>query len=227
MISDDTSKLFGGDDRSVLRMRQGTILTWDPETGTNTVEVAGGILTNVPIQNTGEAISLKPGHVVNLNGQGNTWWIVGRITTPGSADFASASVAFDGAYGFTTNFAITTTRVTKVTATLDVPAWADEAVVSCVVNVSLRNPGATATYVDAYAAIDGVNGVGQRSGFAPLGNAQFQDAGSIMVGAQSVITSPGSTILCEGSLQTITTNWATSADQMIGISATAIYRSTV
>ena len=224
MISDNLAPLFDKGAPGV-RFRQGTVLTWDAETGANTIDLAGGTLTNVPILNTGEAIALRAGHVVGLLGQGSAWFIVGRITMPGDPGFASASVAFAGNFASSTSFPITTTRTPKATVTLNAPAWADEAVVYATASASLGNPNATASLVDCYAVIDGAVGVAGRVGMAPVGAANFQDAGSLMSHCQQVFN-PGATITCTADLQLVGgATWGTST-QFVGISAIAIYRST-
>jgi hypothetical protein len=218
-----------------LRFRQGTILTWDPETGHNTVDVGGSVLTDVPIQNTGEAISLKAGHVVNLNGQGNTWWIVGRITPPGDPNFASASVAFGGAGVSATNYSVTTTHSVKASTSITVPSWVDEVVMLATANATIANTFAGAFYVTMQLFCDGHDGGGNLGG----GGAQFgvgptgggggsaNDLNSAACSAQRIITNPGATL--DLTLQiwntggTIPANPATLAH----IDAIAIFRSTV
>ena len=116
LVTDDTAPLFDQAGPGV-RFRQGTITAWNAATGQNTVDVANGTLTDVPILNTGEAIALKAGHVVGLLGQGMTWFIIGRITPASdeaavmvvgtctlinprpAADFASCAVFIDGVSG--------------------------------------------------------------------------------------------------------------------------------
>lgn len=224
MISDNLAPLFGGGQPGV-RFRQGTVLTWNADTGANTIDLAGGTLTNVPILNTGEAIALKAGHVVGLLGQGSAWFIVGRITMPGDPGFASASVAFDGDFASSTSFGISATRLPKATVTLQAPAWADEAVVYATASAALGNPNISASLVDCYAIINGVVGVAGRSGMAPVGAANYQDAGSPMSHCQAIFN-PGATITCTADLQLVGgATWGTST-QFVGISAIAIYRST-
>ena len=226
MISSDISTLFTKDAPGV-RFRQATILTWNPSNGNNTVDLAGGTLTNVGMMNIGEAISLKPGHVVGMLGQGSAWFIIGRITLPGDPNFASASVAFDGDFGFVTNFAITTTRTTKATVTLQVPTWADEALVFMNASAVLVNPNAANALVDLYAAIDTNTGVVGRGRFSSSAVVDYSDSNTLVSHSQAVLSSPGATIACKADLQVVGgANWATSANQSIGISATAIYRST-
>lgn len=227
MITDDLSTLFGQTGPGV-RFRQGTILEWDSESGANSVDLAGGTLTNVPILNTGEAIALKAGHVVGLLGQGTSWFIIGRVTPPGSPDFAGSSVAFDGAFALVQTFGITSSRVTKAVATLAVPSWADQALVWVTASAILGNVNASATLVDLYAGVDLSTGIAGRAPFAPLGAANYADTGTVVSHCQAVINNPGPTIACKADLQIVLgSNWASSANQYAGISATAIYRSTV
>lgn len=226
MITDNLAPLFAAGQPGV-RFRQGTVTAWDASTGANTIDLAGGTLTNVPILNTGEAIALKAGHVVGLLGQGSAWFIVGRITLPGDPNFASASVSFAGNFASSTSFAITGSRLPKATVTLNAPAWADEAVVYATASAALGNPTASAALIDIYAVINGAVGVAGRSGMAPAGAANFQDAGSLMSHCQQVFN-PGATITCTADLQRVTPggpDWGTST-QFVGISAIAIYRST-
>lgn len=129
MITDNLASLFDPGQPGV-RFRQGTIVSWNPATGENTVDVAGGTLTNVSVLNTGEAVALKAGHVVGLLGQGSAWFIIGRVTPPGDPNFAAASVAFGSAGAQVFGFALSTSMTVKAQSNeLVVPSWADEAIV--------------------------------------------------------------------------------------------------
>lgn len=70
--------------------RKGTILTWNPNDATNTVQVDGAVFTNLPILNTDEALLLGSGSTVAIIDLGTTWAILGRLTIPGTADAATA-----------------------------------------------------------------------------------------------------------------------------------------
>lgn len=153
MITDNLAPLFD-QGPSGARIRQGTILTWNAETGANTVDLAGGTLVNVPILNTGEAIALKAGHVVGLLGQGSTWFILGRVTVPGDPQFASASVAFDTLLESAGNFSVGTSFATVVSGTINVPSWADEALVTISFNCALYNSSAGTTTTQLKTIID-------------------------------------------------------------------------
>jgi hypothetical protein len=90
---DDLTPLFGDDPAEPGRgmtYRQGTILTWDPATLENTVQVGGGLLTDLPILGLGEAASYAVGDVVGIMAVGSTWAIIGQLVIPGSAQAESA-----------------------------------------------------------------------------------------------------------------------------------------
>ncbi|WP_213452901.1 hypothetical protein [Rhizomonospora bruguierae] len=65
-------------------------MEWDPLTARNMIMVRGATLTDVPILNTNEAVSLTPGAVVGLLASGRNWFILGRVTVPGTPAAASA-----------------------------------------------------------------------------------------------------------------------------------------
>lgn len=222
-ISDDLSTLFNND-RAGVRFRQGTILSWDQNTGANAVDVAGSTLTNLPILNTGEAIALRAGFVVGLLGQDGTWFIIGRITPPGDPSFAGASVAFAGIHASATNFSLSTSAANKVTASIPVPSWADEAVVQLTSTVSVFNGGATGSYTVFQPFIDGNGGGGGGFGLAPVAHTSFNDSNSTGLAYQRVLTSLGATIsLAVTGLSTPAL--AAVANNTIILDGTAIFRS--
>ncbi|MFI6759357.1 hypothetical protein ACIBF5_09475 [Micromonospora sp. NPDC050417] len=66
------------------------IVAWNRITCANTVAVAGGTLTNLPILNSTEALLLQPGSVVSLITWQGSWAILGRLVIPGTPEAASA-----------------------------------------------------------------------------------------------------------------------------------------
>ncbi|TCC26719.1 hypothetical protein [Kribbella speibonae] len=225
MISDDLSTLFGAPAAGV-RHRQGTVLTWDPDDGSNTIDVGGGTLTNVKVLSTGEAIALKAGHVVSLLGQGGSWWILGRVAGFGDPDFAGSSVAFETVASQASNFALTT-GFTEITSTsLNVPAWADEALVSVSVSASIHNPRAVEDFAYLYAAISGLTSGSSFSGFAATGVVTSYDSLSHTHTA-TVSTSGPSTIAVSGYMLAQGAAWSATSTNRIYLAASGIYRSTV
>jgi hypothetical protein len=224
VITDDISTLFDTGAPGV-RFRQGTILTWNAETGSNTIDLAGGALTDVPVLNTSEATALKQGHVVGMLGQGSSWFIIGRITPPNDPNFAAASVAFAGAGASATNFGLSTSAANIITDTMAVPSWADEAIVLATGNCQLTNPTAVIDFATIRVTIDGVGGGGSQVGFSPLGNASGNYVGSMAVSAQRLISSPGSTITVATQLNAQTAPWGVQASNRANIDAIAVFRS--
>lgn len=224
MITDNLATLFDSGQPGV-RFRQGTILSWDANTGSNTVDMGGGTLTNVPILNTGEAIALKAGHIVGLLGQGSAWFIVGRVTPPNDPNFASASVSFGGNGVSTTNFTVPTTPTTRASLTIPTPAWADEAVVLVTANASLYNNQASIQFASLQVLIDGVQGGAATSGFAPAGNASGAYYQSMTASAQRVITPGASIALAAQVWNQGSTAWAADTTQQCNLDAIAVFRS--
>lgn len=225
-ITDNLAPLFDTGQPGV-RFRQGTILTWDTNTGANTIDLAGGTLTNVPILNTGEAIALKAGHIVGMLGQGGTWWIIGRVTPPLDPSFAGASVAFAYQFNNTTNFAITAspTFSTVATAVLAVPTWADEALVQVMATFSLRNTRPGADWANGRAAINGTAFAQSISGFAANAAADNGDYDNLTCLATQVVSSPGATITCTAQVATGVAGWGADPNNFCSIAASAVYRS--
>lgn len=78
-----------------MAFRQGTVITFDQATLANTVSVGGTVLTDLAVLGVGEATLLVPGSVVGVinisaTGGANTWAILGRLVTPGSAQAIDA-----------------------------------------------------------------------------------------------------------------------------------------
>src|SRR5690242_8706771 len=112
-----------------LGFHSGTVLAWDTNTGANSVQVAGAVLADVPILNTSEAIKLEAGDVVGLLRFRSTYFILGRVTVPGTDAFGSSSVDFDAQGDTATGFALSTSPASKVSRSFTVPEWARRALV--------------------------------------------------------------------------------------------------
>lgn len=91
--SDDLTPALIGEPRQAVGFRQGKVVAWNRITAENTVDVGGAQLSDVPILNTTEASQLAAGDTVALLTFGSTWWILGRVTIPGTPQAASALAA--------------------------------------------------------------------------------------------------------------------------------------
>lgn len=63
-----------------LGFRQGTVVSWDPDTGENTIRVGGSDLADLPVLSA-SAITLAPGDVVGILRYRSSWMILGSVTT--------------------------------------------------------------------------------------------------------------------------------------------------
>lgn len=77
---------FGGtvDRQGDLGFHQGVISAWNSITGENTINVAGGTVTNIPVMSTADSIMLAVGDVVGMLRFKSTYFILGRIGPPGA-----------------------------------------------------------------------------------------------------------------------------------------------
>lgn len=224
MISDDLTSLLqprAGEPP----FRQGTIITFDPSDGSNTVSVGGATLTNVPLLNIGDTVNISPGDVVVLMKLRSAWAILGRVIVPGGSSLSVGVVATETQSAFATNFAVTTSDVAVATTPLfTVPPWANKLDVTVSAYCSGRNSTALDGnfYVRAYAGGD-------------LGTELFVPAPATTVVALSIgnVASAagslgGNTFTCSAVVSTdaSTGNWATSTSNRALVAATAIYTRT-
>lgn len=74
--------------RKSLAMHQGTVLSWDSSTGTNTVEVGGTVLEDLPVLASTGTVLLAAGDVVGLLRYKSTYFVLGRIGVAGEGALA-------------------------------------------------------------------------------------------------------------------------------------------
>lgn len=223
--ADDLVPLLFPPPSNEVGFHQGTVLTWDSATGVNTVDVGGATLTNVPILNTGEAVALKAGHVVAMIRFKSSFFILGRVTIPGSPDFAAASVAFGRLRSGASNFSISSVAAAKVTGTIPVPAWADEAVVFATAFATVKNSTTGGHYVFLNTEIDGITGAEVFSPTEP--NGVLEAWTSLSASDARVLTSLGSVLTLSARMRTSDATFAANASNLCYIIAIAVFRSTV
>jgi hypothetical protein len=201
---DDLVPLFAPDPSAPppLNFRQGRVVAWNPDTGENTIDVGGAQLEDVSVLNTGEAIALKVGHIVGLITWGSSWFIIGRITVPGSPDFASASVAFGSAGAQAFNFVVPGPETVIASTALTVPQWADEALIHVTGNASVVNRAAAVRQCAMQVGVDGGSGGGAFQGLAPFNDASWQYFQHLGASSRNLFTglSGGETLTLEARL---------------------------
>lgn len=145
--------------------RQGTILTFNPATGANTVQVGGAVLANLPILIGGDTVNLDAGDAVVLLRYASSWAILGRIVIPGNealqstaVDFYAASANADdpGAPGL--NFAVTTSFISGAIVTVDTPTWANSALIQAVGRHVVQNTTGASNMLRSIVDINGAGG---------------------------------------------------------------------
>jgi hypothetical protein len=225
VITDNLAPLFGGGEPGV-RFRQGVIESWNAATGENSVSMAGGLLINVPILNTGEAIALRAGHVVGLLGQGRTWFILGRVTPSGDPNFAGASVAFATIGNQVTGIGINGTQTVKVSASTTAPTWADEALVMLTATCTAVNsdPANVAGQAILVPRINGAIGIANTVGVGAA-NVPFGNLASLAGTKSSIITNPG-VITVDAQIYTNGATWPANPLTAAAVDAIAVFRST-
>lgn len=84
----DLAPLINPDRPQALGFRQGVIITWNQGTGSNTIRVGGAggaVVADLPCINPLQVLSLTSGDVVGILTFGSTWFVLGRISVPGTA----------------------------------------------------------------------------------------------------------------------------------------------
>lgn len=222
MRSDDLAPLLTPSPDKGLGFRQGKVLTFNSQTGENTIDVAGTVLTNVPVMNGSEVIALKPGHVVGLLTVASVaWFILGRILLPTDAQFAPSAAEFASDYDDGDGFALTTTYTSQASSTFTVPAWADEALVHATASLFAQNNSAGYDIAGVDVSIDGVSGktfyaaadVGARTasagGFSRLLNVTDRTSFVVFAGVGTELNT-----------------WPADLDNQVTLSTSVIFRST-
>jgi hypothetical protein len=222
--TDDLAPILAQSAAPNVDFRQGTIIAWDSATGTNTVEVGGAMLTDLPALNLGSVTVLVPGDVVGLLKWKTTYFVLGRIQVPGAPDPNRASIDFDADSHGETNFTLNATPTTKTSLSFTPPSWAGEAAVM-VGQVGLaQNNGVVVQ--DTMAIQPFVNGVGLRGMLGGAGNGGgfgFATA----VGATTIVGPFTSDILIEGKVFTQGGSWGVAnVNNETVISVMILYRRT-
>jgi hypothetical protein len=79
--ADDLAPLLASSGDNNIGFRQGTIVDWDLSTGSNTVQVGGAQLTDLPTMSMNGQVILYPGDVVGILKVRSQYFILGRIDT--------------------------------------------------------------------------------------------------------------------------------------------------
>jgi hypothetical protein len=122
------------------QFRQAVLVSFDANTGNNSVLIGQTTVTNLPMLVTGAEIGLEDGDNILVMYLGSTAMIVGKIATPGSANYGASNLARAGFVANASNWAVTTSGTTVITDTsITVPTWANSAQVIAFGGASTHN----------------------------------------------------------------------------------------
>lgn len=150
--SDDVSPLWLPErqsDPANQAFRQATIITFDQTTGANTVNLAGAVLTNIPLLNIGDTVNLVPGNAVILGRLNGALFILGRVIPSGNANLTGNIVQTAVAEGTSGGggFAVTTSDLIYSISlpTFTIPTWCNHIDVLVTASATVNNTTVTKT----------------------------------------------------------------------------------
>jgi hypothetical protein len=234
--TDDLVDLFQPpDDPSTFR--QGRLLTFDKNTGANTVSLSGAVLTNLPLLNIGDTVNLQGddvlgpgnGNVVILMKYGAAYAILGRVVTVGSTILNSTAIETKGSNPFSSGgFATTSSLVVQASGIVQVPAWANTASIFayCWGTANNSTAGVDFFYLQTSLLISGIGGpfggAVINSASVPAGAWAFAFAGGSRTG-QAV--TPGGTVTVQGAVKS-NSAWAFNASNLIQVESVMTFYKT-
>lgn len=199
--------------------RQGVVLTFNPATGANTVQVGNAVLTNLPILVSGDTVNYVPGDVVILLKYRSSWALFGRIVVPGATELTAAAVSFATLSAYASNFQVNTTYIARATGTVTVPSWANQASFVIVGLLGAINSTGATGIIQAYVDVDG------NAGNVPYMEAPATNAVSVTPAfAKTISVTGGATITARLMAATSVGTWAASASARAGLEGTFIFR---
>lgn len=224
--ADDLAPLLAPPPEPAFGFRQGTILSFDQSNGANTVNVAGTVLTNVPIISGSESLEFSPGDVVVLLRFASSWAILGRVVIPGGAAFATSALATSGIGIVASNFALSTSPTAIASDTFVVPPWSNLALVTAIVSAHVEHPNASATeFVRCRATIDGSPGGDVSCAVAPAAAGHPGKYGTLAASAiRGTAVTPGGSFTVTGDVWAVNGAWAARAGNRCNLDAIAIFQ---
>jgi hypothetical protein len=186
-----------------LGLHIGEVRAWNPATGENTIALAGTEVTDLPMLNIGDTTNLAVGDTVVVLRSKSAYFIFGRVVTPNSQAFNSTGVSFFSGFDSTDNYALTTTETIRATVTVPVPAWANRALVTAMVNVMAHNATGGASSIYGAPWIDVLNGPQSVQGVA-----NGTTGGCSSSYSRQVAVFPGGSFDVTGRTNSISGTWA-------------------
>lgn len=219
MRSDDLSLLLRPQQDPGTPFRQGTVLTYNVNDGSNTIDVGGATLTDVPLLNISDVTLLSPGDVVVLMKMRESWAIMGRVVIPGSEVLATGAIRTATAGATDSGFEVEDDWTTIASNSLNVPGWANRVLVMIVVRATVVNTSGADSFVAVRGRIGGQTGGWGYSGIPD--NTQI----TLCESATDIVINPGSTVLYEGQIDHggASGTWPSSPPNILNVNGIAIF----
>lgn len=178
-MSENIAPLLMRREHPELGFHQGIVVSWNNNTGANTIKISGSNFSNLPILNTSEASSLNSGDLLGVLRYRHQYFILGRIAIPGSLVFGASAIAFSAAHSSLSNFVVPGDAFEDILIDMTIvpPKWATRALVLLTVNLSAVNTSTVFGFLTAQAKVDTFVGSNYLTGVA-VGGQETLTAGT-------------------------------------------------
>lgn len=222
--NDDLAQVFAGPSNPApdFTFRQGTVVTWNLLSGVGSVSVGGTVLTNVPFMSMGAIVYLLPGDTVILLKQGPSWFILGRVNSPGGVAGIgrNTQVTLTGS-ATQVNFNMTTSFVTRVNMVLSVPSWANVATLDVKFLTLIKNTSAGTDFARNQILFPD----GASTNFSSGNVLAAAWASTIHCDSRQVLCTPGGTLTVQGQVASTGGAWAADAGNTAYLTCSVVYNS--
>lgn len=226
MIADDLSGILLPPDGPDVGFRQGTIVAFDPATGANTVNVAGGLLTDVALLNIGDTVNLVAGDVVVLMRLRSSWAILGRlIGVPGGDALNATAVGFGSIGQSELNFGLSTTYAVKASDLIEVPIWANRMLMHATADATVENTSAAADFAYLRVGIDSASGGSAFAAVSASAGGHPDKYAHLAASAVAEVPVTGGDLhIVVAEMRSSVGAWAANPGNIVNLNATAIFR---
>lgn len=177
------------------QFRQARLVEFNPDDGTNMVQIGDSLIPNLPLARTGAEIGFTAGDNVIIMYLGNTAMIWCAIATPGSDNYGASNNGRASIVNNASGWGVPTAGNTVITdATTVVPGWANSAEIIMLGSASAKNTAAGAGDVGSQVRVSFPGG---SDGFSSLDAQEVSSGGlaaTFALYADTVDVTPGSVL---------------------------------
>lgn len=225
MIGDDLTGFLTPPDDPGFGFRQGTVVAFDPVTGENTISVAGGTLTDLPLLNIGDTVNLAAGDVVVLMRLKSAWAILGRLMVPGGGALNATAVEFGSIGESALNFGLTTSWAVKTSDLIEIPIWADRMLMLATADAFVENTSAAADFAYLRVGIGSASGGSAVDAVAASAGGHPDKYGSLAASAVAEVPVTGGDLhIVVAEMRSSVGSWPATAGNIVNLNAIAIFR---